>query len=161
MLDLDELLAGIPQLIRRLTPFGVFSVYLLDDATQELRIAYAEGYPEEAAKSVRLTLGQGMVGTAVQEDRSLLVNDVRTDPRYIAVAPGAQSTLVVPLRHKGKAIGALNLLSNEMNAFDGTTRRCSASSPPRWRRPGQRAAVRVGDASTPTRWRRWPKSAAR
>ena len=118
VLDLDELLAKIPQLIRRLTPFGVFSVYLLDDATQELRIAYAEGYPEEAAKSVRLTLGQGMVGTAVQEDRSILVNDVRTDPRYIAVAPGAQSTLVVPLRHKGKPVGALNLLSNELNAFD-------------------------------------------
>ena len=51
---------------------------------------------------MRLKLGQGMVGAAVQEERSILVNDVRTDPRYIAVAPGAQSTLVVPLRHKGK-----------------------------------------------------------
>ena len=118
VLDLEELLAKIPQLIRRITPFGVFSVYLLDEAATELRIAYAEGYPEEAAKAVRLKLGQGMVGTAVQEEHSILINDVRTDPRYIAVAPGAQSTLVVPLRHKGKPLGALNLLSNELNAFD-------------------------------------------
>ena len=59
VLDLDELLAKIPRLISRLTPFGVFSVYLLDDASQELRIAYAEGYPEDAAKSVRLQLGRG------------------------------------------------------------------------------------------------------
>ena len=50
VLDLDELLTRIPRLIARLTPFGVFSVYLLDDASQTLRIAYAEGYPEEAAK---------------------------------------------------------------------------------------------------------------
>ena len=118
VLDLDELLAKIPQLIQRLTPFGVFSVYLLDEKRQELRIAYAEGYPEEAAKSVRLTLGQGLVGSAVAEGRSILVNDIRTEPRYIAVAPGALSTLVVPLRHKSKAIGALNLLSSDLNAFD-------------------------------------------
>jgi sigma-B regulation protein RsbU (phosphoserine phosphatase) len=118
VLDLDELLAKIPRLIARLTPFGVFSVYLLDEHSQQLRIAYAEGYPEEAARSVRLALGQGTVGTAVQEERSILINDVRADPRYIAVAPGALSTLVVPLRHKSKVLGALNLLSNQLNAFD-------------------------------------------
>ena len=120
MLDLDELLARIPRLIARLTDFGVFSVYLLDDATQMLRLAYAEGYPEEVSKQVRLALGQGTVGTAVQEQRSILLNDVSADPRYISVVPGVQSTLVVPLRHKGKAIGALNLLSNEKGAFDDT-----------------------------------------
>ena len=120
VLDLDELLARIPRLIARLTDFGVFSVYLLDDATQTLRIAYAEGYPEEVSKSVRLALGQGTVGTAVQEQRSILLNDVSADPRYISVVPGVQSTLVVPLRYKGKAIGALNLLSNEKGAFDDT-----------------------------------------
>ena len=69
---------------------------------------------------MRLALGQGTVGTAVQEQRSILINDVSTDPRYIAVVPGAQSTLVVPLRYKGRPIGAFNLLSNEKNAFDDT-----------------------------------------
>ena len=118
VLDLDDLLAKIPRLIQRLTPFGVFSVYLVDEKAQDLRIAYAEGYPEDAARSVRLELGQGVVGAAVQAGTSILLNDVRTDPRYIAVAPGAQSTLVVPLRYKGKVLGALNLLSNELNAFD-------------------------------------------
>src|SRR5687767_15313227 len=40
VLDLDELLAKIPQLIARLTKFSAFSVYLLDEKRQELRIAY-------------------------------------------------------------------------------------------------------------------------
>lgn len=120
VLDLDELLRQIPRLIARLTSFGVFSVYLLDERNAELRIAYAEGYPEEAAKRVRLALGEGTVGAAVQEQRSILLNDVSTDPRYISVVPGARSTLVVPLRYKGAAIGALNLLSADLNAFDDT-----------------------------------------
>ncbi len=120
VLDLDELLTRIPRLIARLTPFGVFSVYLLDDAGETLRIAYAEGYPEEAAKQVRLALGQGTVGTAVKEQRSILLNDVASDPRYISVVPGVQSTLVVPLRNKGAVIGALNLLSSDRDAFDDT-----------------------------------------
>ncbi len=118
MLDLDQLLARIPQLIARLTPFSMFAVYLLDEASQTLSIAYAEGYPEDSVRDLRLELGQGTVGAAVREQRSILLNDVSADTRYIAVVPGVESTLVVPLRLRGAVIGALNLLSNDRNAFD-------------------------------------------
>lgn len=120
VLDLNQLLERIPRLIARLTPFGVFSVYLIDDASNTLRIAYAEGYPEEAARDVRLQLGQGTVGIAVQEQRSILINDVSVDPRYISVVPGVKSTLVVPLRNQGEVLGALNLLSSDRDAFNET-----------------------------------------
>ena len=65
VLDLEELLARIPQLIAKLTRFNAFSVYLLDEQRQDLRIAYAVGYPEDAAAAQRLTVGQGVVGAAV------------------------------------------------------------------------------------------------
>ncbi|MEO8678903.1 MAG: SpoIIE family protein phosphatase [Vicinamibacterales bacterium] len=117
VLDLDALLAKIPQLIARLTSFTVFSVYLLNEQREELSIAYAEGYPEEIVKHFTLRLGQGVVGTAVAEQRTIVVNDVDVDPRYLAVVPGAKSQLAVPLRHKGKVIGALNLLSDHLGAF--------------------------------------------
>jgi hypothetical protein len=60
MLDVDELLRRIPGLIARLTSFTVFSVYMLDERRQDLRIAYAEGYPLDMVlhfrlKSVRAT----------------------------------------------------------------------------------------------------------
>src|ERR687895_1542014 len=64
VLDLDELLAKIPQLIARLTRFSAFSVYLLDEKRRELRIAYAVGYPEGASPNMRLKVGQGVVGAA-------------------------------------------------------------------------------------------------
>ena len=117
VLDLDELLAKIPQLIARLTRFSAFSVYLLEGEREELRIAYSVGYPEEVARTVRLRLGQGVVGTAVQEGRPILVNDIREEPRYVGPLRNMLAQLAVPMRRKGKVIGALNLLSETEGAF--------------------------------------------
>lgn len=117
VLDLDELLERIPQLISRLTKFTVFSVYLLDEAREELSIAYALGYPDEIVRHFTLQVGQGVVGTAVAEQRPILLNDVDSDARYLAVVPGAKAQLAVPLRNKGQVIGALNLLSDQLGAF--------------------------------------------
>jgi sigma-B regulation protein RsbU (phosphoserine phosphatase) len=117
VLDLEELLAKIPQLIARLTRFSAFSVYLLDDARQELRIAYAVGYPDGARDTMRLKVGQGVVGAAVEEGRPILVNDVRQEPRYVGPLRNMLSQLAVPMRRKGRVVGALNLLSETEGAF--------------------------------------------
>jgi sigma-B regulation protein RsbU (phosphoserine phosphatase) len=117
VLDFDELLQGIPHLIARLTPFSVFSVYLLDERRGDLSIAYAVGYPEDAVKNFRLQVGQGVVGTAVAEQRPIRVGDVSAEPRWMGVVENMQSGLAVPLRHKGKVLGALNLLSDQKHAF--------------------------------------------
>ena len=117
VLDLDELLRRIPRLIARFTSFTVFSVYLLDERRQDLKIAYAEGYPEEIVKHFRLKVGQGIVGAAVAEQQPILVNDVHADPRYLGLVPGVNAQLAVPLRHQKRVIGALNLLSDRVGAF--------------------------------------------
>ena len=117
VLNLDELLAKIPQLIARLTRFSAFSVYLLDDKRQELRIGYAVGYPEELLPTLRLQPGQGVVGAAVAEGRPILVNDIRREPRYMGPLRNMLSQLAVPMRRKGRVIGALNLLNEAEGAF--------------------------------------------
>jgi sigma-B regulation protein RsbU (phosphoserine phosphatase) len=120
VLDLDELLHKIPQLIARLTKFQAFAVYLLDPRLEELRIAYSVGYPEEVARTLRVKVGHGLVGAAAAEGQPILVNDVRTDPRYVEAVPGSNAELVVPLRRKGRVIGALNLLSDTAGQFTDT-----------------------------------------
>src|SRR5688500_16830725 len=117
VLNLDELLAKIPQLIARLTKFNAFSVYLLDERRQELRIAYAVGYPEGVSSTQRLRVGQGVVGAAVAEGRPILVNDIRQEPRYMGPLRNMLSQLAVPMRRKGRVIGALNLLNETEGAF--------------------------------------------
>jgi phosphoserine phosphatase RsbU/P len=116
VLDLDDLLQQIPRLIGRLISFEAFAVYLLDEKRGELRVAYSIGYPGTESP-VRLRLGQGLVGAAVSSEQPLLVNDLPADPRYVEFVPGMHSEVVVPLMHKSRPIGALNVLSHNRNAF--------------------------------------------
>ena len=116
VLDFDELLRQIPRLIGRLISFEAFAVYLLDERRGDLRMAYAVGYPEPE-RAVKLRPGVGLVGAAVESEQPLLVNDVASDPRYVEFVPGMQSELVVPLLHKSRTIGALNILSRNRDQF--------------------------------------------
>jgi sigma-B regulation protein RsbU (phosphoserine phosphatase) len=117
VLDFEELLQRIPLLIRRLIPFEAFAVYLLDERRSELRIAYSVGYPV-GDQPERLKFGQGLVGAAVASHQPLLVNDLEADPRYVEFVTGMNSEIVVPLLHKSKPIGALNILSRNRDQFN-------------------------------------------
>src|SRR5260370_13979721 len=120
VLDLPELLQKIPQLIARITKFQAFAVYLLDPRRGELSIAYSVGYPEELARTLRVRVGHGLVGAAVADGKPILVNDVRGDRRSVEAVLGSYAELVVPLRRKGRIIGALNLLSDVPGQFTET-----------------------------------------
>jgi len=116
VLDFDDLLRQIPRLIGRLIPFEAFAVYLLDERRNELRVAYSVGYPP-VERPIRLRPGMGLVGAAIETEQPVLVNDLQNDPRYIEFVPGMSSEIVVPLLHKSKPIGALNILSRNRNQF--------------------------------------------
>jgi sigma-B regulation protein RsbU (phosphoserine phosphatase) len=120
VLDFPELLAQIPRLIARLIEFDAFAVYLLDERRGALRIAYSVGYPAREGAIPEppvLLLGEGLVGAAVTSQMPLLVNDVAADTRYVALVAGMGSELVVPLLHKKRPIGALNVLSRHKDQF--------------------------------------------
>jgi len=117
VLDVDELLEKIPQLISRLSKFQAMAVYLLEPNGEDLSIAYSVGYPEAAARTLRLKVGQGLVGTAVADGQSVVVNDVRADPRYVEAVPGSQAEVVAPFRRKGRVVGALNMLSHTAGVY--------------------------------------------
>jgi sigma-B regulation protein RsbU (phosphoserine phosphatase) len=117
VLDLADLLAKIPQLIAQITRFSAFAVYLLDEERQELHIAYAVGYPDDVMRTLRLKVGQGVVGAAVEQGRPILVNDIGKEPRFMGPLRNMVSQLAVPMRRKGRVIGALNLLSEHSGAF--------------------------------------------
>jgi sigma-B regulation protein RsbU (phosphoserine phosphatase) len=119
VLETEELLEQIPRLMARLIAFQAFGVYLLDERRGELRLSYSVGYPE-SAHDRRLKLGDGVVGAAVEGRQPRLVPDVSAEPRYVAIVPGMHSQIVVPLLHKAKAIGALNVLGGLLNQFTDT-----------------------------------------
>ena len=69
---------------------------------------------------------------------------MRADPRYVEFVPGMNSEIVVPLLHKSRPIGALNILSRNRDHFtehDVAILRQFARA--RRGRARQRAAVRA------------------
>jgi phosphoserine phosphatase RsbU/P len=120
VLDQDELFQKIHELLARVVPYDAFAVYLLDEKRGELRIAYPAGYPPGVAESVRLKVGEGVVGAAIAEQRPMIFNDLESDPRYKNLVPGMQAALVVPLIYKTRVIGALNILSHVPHTYDET-----------------------------------------
>ena len=141
----SDLLEKIPNLISRLTNFTVFSVYLLDEQREELSIAYAVGYPEEIVKHFTLKVGQGTVGTAVAEQRPILLNDVDQDPRYLAVVPGREVAARGAAAQQGPGDRRAQPAERQARRVH-RARRVDPAAVRRARRAGDRhgAAVRVG-----------------
>ena len=115
VVDLDELLQQIPDLIARLIPFDAFAVYLVDEKRGEMRVAYGVGYPDTT--HYRPSITDGIVGHVVSTQETVCVGDISLEPNYVEVVPGMASTLAVPLVHKGKSIGALNVLSRSRDMY--------------------------------------------
>ena len=108
-LDLDELLARVAELVKRAVDYEVFAILLLNEKTQELSVRFNIGHPLEAVRSLRIKVGEGVVGRAAATRHSVLVNDVHHDPAYIPSLPAIRSELAVPLIVKGKVMGVIDL----------------------------------------------------
>jgi sigma-B regulation protein RsbU (phosphoserine phosphatase) len=118
ILDLDPLLERMGQLLRRLIDYQMFTIMLLDEKGETLitRYAWRFGSAQEPLRSLPIT--GGLVGAAVREWRLVNVPDVRKDARYVAMNPETRSELVVPLFHKGRIIGVLDLEHTRAGFFN-------------------------------------------
>ncbi len=67
---------------------------------------------------VRIAVGKGVCGTAVERRASVLVDDVYAFPGHIFCDGGSRSELVVPLIHEGRMLGVLDLDSPATGRFD-------------------------------------------
>jgi sigma-B regulation protein RsbU (phosphoserine phosphatase) len=118
ILDLDPLLEKVGQLLRRLIDYQMFTIMLLDEKGEMLitRYAWRFGHAQAPVRSFPIT--SGLVGAAVREWRMVNVPDVRNDPRYVLMNPETRSELIVPLFHKGRIIGVLDLEHTRAGFFN-------------------------------------------
>ena len=118
ILDLDPLLERVGQLLRRLIDYQMFTIMLLDEKGETLITRYAWRFGHAHAPQRQLPITTGLVGAAVREWRHVNVPDVRTDARYVAMNPETRSELIVPLFHKGRIIGVLDLEHTRVGFFN-------------------------------------------
>ncbi|MBX3540227.1 MAG: GAF domain-containing protein [Chelatococcus sp.] len=86
--------------------------YLMRDG--ELVLGPFQGKPA----CVRIPVGRGVCGTAVERRSSVLVADVHAFPGHIACDAASRSELVVPLIKDGAVIGVIDLDSPHEGRFD-------------------------------------------
>lgn len=66
----------------------------------------------------QIAIGRGVCGTAVSEDRTLVVKDVHEFPGHIACDSASNSEIVIPLHKDGRVIGVLDIDSPEFDRFE-------------------------------------------
>ena len=73
-----------------------------------------------ATEHVRIPIGQGICGLAARERRTVIVDDVNADTRYLACFPETRSEIVVPIftTDGSKVIGEIDIDSDTPAAFD-------------------------------------------
>ncbi len=119
--DLAEGLGRVAEQLRGIVDFASLAVLLLDDFGGELRFAFAEGFSREVVEHWRFGIGQGIVGSAAERKGTLVVDDVLSEPRYIAASADVRSEVAIPLFVEDRVIGVLDVGSQEAGAFAGDT----------------------------------------
>jgi len=76
-----------------------------------------------ATEHSRIPIARGICGQAVRENRSVVVDDVRADPNYLACFLETRAEIVVPIHHEGVVVGEIDIDGNSVKAFDASDRR--------------------------------------
>lgn len=92
-------------------------IYLMDG--QELVLGPFLGKP---SPHTRIPLNQGICGAAASTKETIIVDDVDTDPRYLACSLDTRSEIVVPIMRGDKVLGEIDIDSDKKAAF-GTSDR--------------------------------------
>ena len=122
ILDTDTLVKQVVELIRE--RFGLYYVglFLTDPAGEwaVLRAGTGEAGQAMLARGHRVRLGQGMVGWTITHVQARVALQAEADAVRVAFSelPETRSEAALPLRSRGRVLGALSVQSTEAHAFE-------------------------------------------
>ncbi len=93
------------------------SIGLVNPDSGQIETEVQVGLPPDQPASFRLKLGHGITGWCVLNRRPLLVPDVSTEPRYIAVRPSARCEMAAPMQHGDDMVGVIDFESDRTGGF--------------------------------------------
>jgi L-methionine (R)-S-oxide reductase len=77
---------------------------------------------ENATEHVTIPISEGICGAAVHEGKTIIVNDVQKDKRYLACFTDTKSEIVVPILNKGKIVGEIDIDGKKAGAYSDEDR---------------------------------------
>jgi sigma-B regulation protein RsbU (phosphoserine phosphatase) len=114
--DLSGLLLMILEKSRPWIQAEACSIFLPEEDTGELVIHSAQGDSTPQLGTLRVPKGQGIVGTAMKERKTIRVDDVSKDPRFYSKADEktgwkTKALLASPLLDGGECVGVIEFLN--------------------------------------------------
>jgi len=122
--DLDAILRAILEQMERVVQAELWTLLMLDEATQELYYAVAAGGEHEKLRDLRVKVGEGVAGWVVEHGETLIVPEAVTDPRVTKREPAqprkVRSVIALPLRGRKGTHGAIEIFNpraEQMNDY--------------------------------------------
>ena len=114
--DLMSIIVG--RLQQRLPSYNWVGFYMIEKGRLgEDPMLVLGPYVGAVTPHTRIPLNRGICGAAVTSGHTVIVDDVNSDPRYLACSIETKSEIVVPIRVKGDVVGELDIDSHTPAAF--------------------------------------------
>ncbi|MET7333179.1 GAF domain-containing protein [Nonomuraea sp. NPDC005650] len=122
----DEILRSTVRLARLAFSAAAASVFLFDKHRDALVFEAASGAGEDRLMGVALPCDQGIAGWVLNTAETIIVRDVREDPRFdseFAAGTGyvPNEIMAAPLELEGEPIGVLEVLDPRLEHYGDTT----------------------------------------
>jgi signal transduction histidine kinase len=119
--DLDSILRiGLDNVLNVMNG-TVGGIMLLDEPNETLSYRVYHGLSDKYVVEMRLKLGEGIAGKVAQSGRSVLLEDISSEPNAARLdlisSEGLRAFLSVPLRAKDNVLGVMNVASHVPHRF--------------------------------------------
>jgi L-methionine (R)-S-oxide reductase len=117
-----DLMNQIVKLLQeRMEKYNWVGFYMLEEGKPPMLVLGS--FKGAATPHSRIPLNQGICGAAASSGRTIVVDDVSSDPRYLACSRETKSEIVVPIFVRGKVVGELDIDSHSLAAFQDEDRK--------------------------------------
>src|SRR4029077_1473246 len=123
--SVEDLMWEIVKLLHdRLLKYNWVGFYMIEKSVPGRARMLALG-PFQGAMTphTRIPLNQGICGAAASTGKTVVVDDVRKDARYLACSTETKSEILVPVFVRGKVVGELDIDSHYAAAFTPADRK--------------------------------------
>lgn len=121
LLKIDQLLASEePFILKRICDilkqevyhYDWVGIYVLEGSILKLT-DYVGKYTEHS----QIPVGKGVCGQVAESNKTMIVQDVKTEDNYIACSIDVQSEIVVPIKRDGRFVAEIDIDSHSMAPF--------------------------------------------
>jgi len=118
----DQLMENISLLLNKeMLKYNWVGFYMLEAGANPPALVLGR-YQGAMTVHTRIGLNEGICGAAASSGKTVVVDDVKKDPRYLACSLETKSEIVVPIFVHGKVAGELDIDSHFPAAFGAEDR---------------------------------------